>query len=76
MDAEESDPEGVAKALSLIGAIYVHEKRIRNKKLDGPAKLAYRREHSGPAVDAYFAWRARQRQRRRTAQHFAQQCGK
>ena len=39
--AEESDPAGVAEALSLIGAIYVHEERIRKKKLDGPAKLAY-----------------------------------
>ena len=54
---------GVAEALSLIGAIYVHEKRIRKKKLDGPAKLAYRREHSAPAVDAFFTWCAKQRQR-------------
>ena len=38
---EESDPAGAAKALSLIGAIYVHEKSIRKKKLDGPAKLAH-----------------------------------
>ena len=63
VDAEESDPAGVAKALSLIGAIYLHEKRIRKKKLEGPAKLAYRREHSTPAVNAYFAWCAKQRQR-------------
>ena len=63
MDAEESDPEGVAKALSLIGAIYLHEKSIRKQKLDGPAKLAYRREYSAPAVDAFFTWCAKQRQR-------------
>ena len=63
VDAEESDPAGVAEALSLIGAIHVHEKRIRKKKLDGPAKLAYRREHSAPAVDAFFAWCAKQRRR-------------
>ena len=63
MDAEESDPAGVAEALSLLAAIYVHEKRIRRKKLDGPAKLAYRPEHSAPAVDAFFAWCAEQRPR-------------
>ena len=63
VDAEESDPAGVAEALSLIGAIHVHEKRIRKKKLDGPAKLAYRREHSAPAVDAFFTWSAKQRRR-------------
>ena len=63
VDAGESDPAGVAEALSLIGAIYVHEKRIRKKKLDGPAKLAHRREHSAPAVDAFFTWCAKQRQR-------------
>ena len=63
VDAKECDPAGVAEALSLIGAIYVHEKRIRKKKLDGPAKLAYRREHSAPAVDAFFTWCAKQRQR-------------
>ena len=63
VDAEESDPAGVAKALSLIRAIYLHEKSIRKQKLDGPAKLAYRREYSTPAVDAFFTWCAKQRQR-------------
>ena len=62
-DAEESDPAGVAKALSLIGAIYLHEKAIRRKKLEGPAKLAFRRERSAPAVDAFFDWCEAQRQR-------------
>ena len=62
-DAEGSDPAGVAKALSLIGAIYLHEKAIRRKKLEGPAKLAFRRERSAPAVDAFFDWCEAQRQR-------------
>ncbi|MCY4342197.1 MAG: IS66 family transposase [Gammaproteobacteria bacterium] len=62
-DAGESDPAGVSQALSLIGALYVHEKAIRRKKLEGPAKLALRRERSAPAVDAFFAWCAEQRQR-------------
>ena len=55
VDAKESEPEAVAQALSLIGALYAHEKTIRKKRLDGPAKLAYRREHGTPAVDAFFA---------------------
>ena len=63
VDAKESEPEGVAEALSLIGVLYAHEKTIRRKKLDGPAKLAYRREHITPAVDAFFAWCKTQRQR-------------
>ena len=63
VDARESEPEGVAEALSLIGVLYAHEKTIRKKKLDSPAKLAYRREHSTPAVDAFFAWCKTQRQR-------------
>ena len=53
----------MAEVLSLIGVIHVHGKRIRKKKLGGPAKLRYRREHSAPAVDAFFTWRAKQRRR-------------
>ena len=63
VDAEESDPEGVAEALSLIGALHAHEKTIRKKKLDGAAKLACRREHGTPAVDAFSARCKTQRQR-------------
>ena len=63
VDAKENEPEAVAEALSLIGALYAHEKTIRKKKLDGPAKLAYRREHSTPTVDAFFAWCRKQRER-------------
>jgi len=62
-DAKESDPAGVSQALSLIGALYVQERAIRKGNLKGPAKLAHRRECSAPAVDAFFAWCAEQRQR-------------
>ena len=50
-------------ALSLIGELYRQEKTIRKKKLEGPAKLAHRRERAAPAVDAFFAWCRQQRQR-------------
>ena len=62
-DAKESEPAGVAEALSLIGGLYAHEKAIRKKKLTGPSKLAHRREHATPAVEAFFDWCQAQRQR-------------
>ena len=62
-EAGESEPEAVAEALRLIGLLYTQEHAIGNKKLTGPAKLAHRREHSLPTVDAFFAWCKEQRQR-------------
>ena len=62
-DARESELGGVDEALSLIGALYAHEKTIRKRRLEGPAKLAHRREHNAPAVDAFFEWCGRQRRR-------------
>lgn len=62
-DAKESEPEAVSEALSLIGALYAGEKAIRGGRLEGPAKLACRRERCAPAVDAFFAWCGKQRQR-------------
>ena len=63
VEARSSDPEAVDRALSLIGVLYRHEKRIRKRKLDGAGKLAWRSQHSAPAVDAFFAWCRQQRQR-------------
>ena len=63
IEAQDSEPEAVAEALRLIGVLYSQERAIRKKKLTGPAKLAHRREHSLPAVEAFFAWCNKQRQR-------------
>ena len=63
IEAQDSEPEAVAEALKLIGVLYTQERAIAKKKLTGPAKLAHRRESSLPAVDAFFAWCKRQRQR-------------
>ena len=60
--AIESDP-AAHEALDLIGALYQVEQQIRDKKLDGPAKLDYRSRHALPAADAFFGWCHRQRQR-------------
>jgi len=61
--AKNADPDGAEEALSLIGVLYRHERKIRKKKLKGPQKLAYRREWLTPAVDAFFGWCQQQRQR-------------
>jgi transposase len=63
IEAQDSEPDAVAEALKLIGVLYSQERAIAKKKLTGPAKLAHRREHSLPAVEAFFVWCKQQRQR-------------
>ena len=60
--ALDSDP-AAAQALELIGTLYAVERQIRDKALDGGAKLAYRAQHAHPAVETFFAWCQAQRQR-------------
>jgi transposase len=54
--AQESEPAAVAEALALIGALYRHEQVIRERRLTGKEKLAYRMEHSEPVVKAFWGW--------------------
>lgn len=61
--AEKHEPEAVAEALELIGALYLVEAHIRKKKMDLADTLACRAEHAKPAVDAFFAWCEQQCQR-------------
>ncbi len=58
--AQAYEPEASAEALTLIGALYRHEAIIRERKLDGENKLAYRTEHSEPIVHAFWQWCDRQ----------------
>ena len=60
--ALDSDP-AAAQVLELIGTLYQIEAQIRDKALDGEAKLAYRACHAHPAVEAFFGWCHEQRQR-------------
>jgi hypothetical protein len=53
----------VAVALAYIGRIYEHEAYLRNKAIEGQAKLEYRTQNSLPVVDAFFSWCHEQRQR-------------
>ena len=54
--AQESEPEAVAEALALIGAMYRHEKQIRDDTLTGIAKREYRTVHIRPIVEAFWKW--------------------
>ena len=46
----------MAEALTLIGAMYRHEKQIRDDTLTGAAKREYRTVHIRPVVDAFWKW--------------------
>ena len=60
--ASQSDP-GAEEALTLIGGLYQIEQQIRDKQLEGQAKLKYRSRHALPIANAFFAWCHEQRQR-------------
>ncbi len=56
--------DGAAQeALRLIGALYRIEQQIRDKDLEGQAKLEYRSRNALPIVEAFFGWCHEQRQR-------------
>ena len=58
--AKENEPDASAEALALIGAMYRHEQIIRDKKLSGAEKLAYRTKHTEPVARAFWEWRDQQ----------------
>ena len=45
-----------AEALTLIGEMYAAEQAIRDRQLEGEAKLRYRTQHSEPVVVAFWRW--------------------
>lgn len=61
--AAEAEPQAVAEALALIGALYRHEQLIRERDLDREAALAWRTEHSEPLVNTFWRWCEEQCQR-------------
>jgi transposase len=54
--AKDIEPAAVAEALERIGALYACEATIREHKLTGEAKRAYRLAQAKPVVDAFFDW--------------------
>jgi transposase len=55
-DSEDIEPERVAEALEMIGALYKVEADIRDQNLAGDAKKQYRQRHAKPLVERFFAW--------------------
>jgi transposase len=61
--AKDIEPAATAAALERIGALYTHEKVIREGDLRGEAKRAYRLTQAKPLVEAFFAWAEEQVER-------------
>jgi transposase len=62
-EAKDVEPRATEEVLQIIGEIYRHEAIIRQRQLQGEAKLKYRTEHSLPVVEQFFAWCDKQCQR-------------
>ena len=60
--ASQSDA-AAQEALALIGELYRIERQIRDKGLEGQARLDYRSRHALPIVEAFFGWCHAQRSR-------------
>ena len=56
VEAEDVEPERCARVLEWIRGFYRIEDEIREKKLEGEAKLARRTNESRPLVSELFAW--------------------
>ena len=54
--ANDSEPEAVAEALAMIGAMYAHEEQIRDDGLTGEDKRAHRQTHTRPVVETFWRW--------------------
>ena len=56
IEAEGVEPDLCAMALDFIRAVYAHEEKIREQKLEGDAKREYRALESKRIVDLFFLW--------------------
>jgi len=54
--AEALEPELTAQALDFIGALYAHEKTLRENHDQGEQILRYRAENSRPITETFFEW--------------------
>lgn len=55
-EAEASDPPRAKEILSLIGELYQTETQIREKLLEGEAKVAYRQKNAYPVLQKIECW--------------------
>jgi len=56
VEAEDVEPDRVARALEFIRAMYVIEEELREQSLEGEAKLEVRVARTRPIVTELFAW--------------------
>jgi len=61
--AKDAEPEAVAEVLDIIGRLYSVECEIRDKQLEGEARLDVRTKKSAPVVHEFWAWCEQQRNR-------------
>jgi transposase len=54
--ALDASPALCGEALERIGAIYEHEATLKARNLSPEKRLAYRAEHTRPAVELFFEW--------------------
>ncbi len=54
--AEQDEPDKAAHVIASIRSLYTVEKQLRSSELEGEEKLAYRVEHSKPAVELLLAF--------------------
>lgn len=57
------EPDAANEALAMIGAMYQHERFIREQPLTGKAKQHHRQRHTGPIVQGFWQWCDQQCQR-------------
>jgi transposase len=56
IEARDVEPDRAEQALSIIGALYAIEEKIRDQQLSGEAKRALRMAEAKPLVDQFFEW--------------------
>ena len=54
--AKDSEPGLAAEALELIGGLFLCERKIRKRKLEGGDKLEFRRSRALPVAEAFWKW--------------------
>ncbi len=56
LEAKDVEPAPAEEALAFIGVLYEAESHIRQHKLEGAAKRAWRQAHAKPAAQRFFKW--------------------
>ena len=60
--ALKAEPNTTQQALAIIAALYLHERDIRKKQLNGDSIVQYRQQHCEPPIQHFFEFVYQQRQ--------------